>query len=244
MSEQDDQAINRYCEHFLKQIGQIQAFSGESAALFKKTLFCSLLDALSRSVHPRKEPRDRFTSLVRRFGRWSHQDRVSLPHLVRLLQLTPDPAFEKLRKFALQKLAQWRAPWDVISLDQDPLIDEVSKYWPRNEEYKMPIERVRLDSLTHLQLLYSHRNSLFHELRSPGYGMDFGEKDEPYYHDMSTVSSMNDPPIETSELVYPVKFFEQLCSTVLSEVKAYLTENQLNPYDYYKFGSYWIEGLN
>jgi hypothetical protein len=244
MSERVEEAVHRYCEHISKQIARIQAISGESADLFKKVLFCSVLDVLSRSIYPRKKPRDRFTSLVRRFGRWSHQDRVSLPHLARVLQLCPDPAFEKLRAFSNQKLATWKAPWGSIKLDQDPTEDDVSAHWPRNNEYKVPIEGVRIKSLTHLQLLYSHRNSLVHELRSPGYGMDLGDETEPFYHDMSTISSSDEPPIETIELVYPVKFFEQLCSSVLTELRKYLLTNELNPYDYYRFGSYWIEGLN
>jgi hypothetical protein len=68
--------------------------------------------------------------------------------------------------------------------------------------------------------------------------------DEPFYHDMSTIADDGEPDLETIGLVYPVKFFEQLCITVLDGLKAYLKENQLNPYDSYRFGSYWIEGLN
>lgn len=244
MKGQLDEAISRYCTHFSSQIARVNAVSGESGDLFKKILFCSVLDALSRSIYPRKEPRDRFTSLVRRFGRWSHQDRVSLPHLGRLLELTPDPVFEKLRKFTFERLAQWKAPWNAITLDQDPAFTEIAKHWPKGEEYKAPMEKIRLESLTHLQLLYSHRNSLVHELRTPGYGIEMDGDNEPFYHDMSTFAVDGEPDLETIELVYPVKFFEQLCITVLDGLKIYFMENQLNPYDSYKFGSYWIEGLN
>ena len=244
MDEEICDAINRYCEHFSSQVQRIQSISGDSSDLFKRALFCSLLDALSRSVYPRKQPRDRFTSLVRRFGQWAHQDRVSLPHIVRLLQLTPDPVFEDLRKFSLEKIDQWKDSWGEIGLEQDPTCDEVSKYWPRNEEYRTPIKGIRLELLTHLQLLYSHRNFLFHEMRSPGYGIDTKEHDEPYYHELSAISNRDEPPIETIELVYPVKFFNRLCDNVLNGLKGYFKENQLNPFDYYDFGSYWIEELN
>jgi len=244
MNETVEEAVQRYSDHFMNQIEQIRAISGESADLFKKTLYCSVLDALSRSIFPRKRPRERFTSLVRRFGRWSYQDHVSLPHLIRVLQMCPDPAFEKLRMIANQKLGSWNAPWGSIRLDQDPTEDEISKLWPRRKEYQIPIEGVRLESLTHLQLLYSHRNSLVHELRILGYGMDIGDEPEPFYHDMSNISNSDEAPIETIELVYPVKFFEHLCTTVLTRLKEYFIKNNLNPYDYYRFGSYWIEKLN
>lgn len=230
MNETVYEAVDRYWHHFSNQINQIADLSCESADLFKETLFCSLIDALSRSVFPWKQPRDRFTSLVQRFGRWEHQDRISLPHLARLLQLAPDPAFEKLRRFVLEKLFYWKAPWDVVTLDQDSLMEEVSKYWPRNNEYKMPIEKVRIESLTHLHLLYSYRNSLVHELRQPGYGIDTGERSKPYYHDMSTITHGNEPPLETFELVYPAKFFEKMCNIILTTLRDYMKENQLNPF--------------
>ncbi len=243
MDEQLNEAIDRYCRHFSKQINMVNAVSGESADLFKKILFCSVLDALSRSIYPQKAPRDRFTSLVKRFGRWSHHDRVSLPHLARLLQLIPDPSFEKLRKISLERLASWLPLWNDVKLDQDPKYDEFSKYWPKSDENRMPIQKICLASLTHIQLLYSHRNSLVHELRTPGNGIEMGT-DEPFYHDMSTFSHAGEPPLETIELVYPVKFFEHLCNTVLDELKQYLGENHLNPFNSYRFGSYWIEELN
>jgi len=244
MDEQVDEGINRYYEYFTGQITQIQSISGESSGLYKKILFCSFLDALSRSAYPRKRPGDRFTSLIRRFGQWTHQDRVSLPHLVRLLQLAPDPAFENLRKFALERITAWKAPWNGIKLDHDPHRDEIEKLWPSAKEHKIPIGGVSLLLLTHLQLLYSHRNFLVHEYRHPGHDFDMPGEDEPYYHDMETLDSENEPPIETIELVYPVKFFEKLSVTVLSGLKEYFKENHLNPFDYYKFGSYWIEELN
>jgi len=245
MQEQLDEPIERYCKYFSKQIDLVNAVSGEASDLFRKILFCSILDALSRSIYPRKRPGDRFRSLVKRFGNWADHDRVSLPHLARLLQLIPDPEFEKLRKFALDKLTKRQASWNNVKLDNDPQKNEVLKYWPKIDEYKKPLENINLESLTHIHLLYSHRNFLVHELRTPGYGVEeMNDDGEPFYHDLSTFSHIDAPPLETIELVYPVKFFEKLCLTVLNRLQVYLKENQLNPYDSSKFGSYWIEGLN
>lgn len=243
MSGHIDEEISRYCCHFTRQIELIKALSGESASLFQKALFCSLLDALSCSAYPNKRPRDRFTSLVRKFGRWSNQDRISLPHLARVLQLTSDPAFSELRKYSIDKLSAWEATWGSIKLDQDPKLDEVLEHCP-NIDLSTKINEVEIKFLTHLHLLYSHRNSLVHELRSPGKGMESGKEHEPFYHDLSTITSSSEPSIETIELVYPVLFFEQMCTTVLSGLKEYLKANELNPFDCYDFGSYWLGNLN
>lgn len=242
MSEHIDEEISRYCCHFTKQIKLIKALSGESASLFQKALFCSLLDALSRSAITCKNNKERFTYLVEEFGQWSNQDRVSLPHLARVLQIAPDPAFSELREYSTDKLSAWKATWGSIKLDQDPKLDEVLKHCP-NKDPSAEINGVQIKFLTHLHLLYSHRNSLIHELRSPGKGMESEEEHEPFYHDLSTITSFSEPSIETIELVYPVLFFEQMCTTVLTGLKEYLKANELNPFDCYDFGSYWLDKL-
>lgn len=244
MKKDASEAATRYCAYFSTQIERISNLAGESSELFKKILFCSVLDALSRSIYPSKKPRERFTSLVRKFGRWPHKDRLSLPHLGRLLELIPDPDFDKIRQLTFEKLAQWEAPWGTIPLDQDPHYDEIAKYWPNGVELKEPFKMINLRSLTHLQLLYSHRNSLFHEFRVPGYGIEIDDDDEPYYHDLTTIVDNGEPDRVSLELVYPVRFFELLCLTVLEGLKECFEKNELNPNDSYRFGSYWMEDLN
>lgn len=76
----------------------------------------------------------------------------------------------------------------------------------------------------------------------PGYGMEFGDKDEPHYHRMSTADG-NDFAA-TAELVYPKNFLYKLCSSGLNSMQQYFSDSGLNPYDSYVFGSYWLRELN
>lgn len=235
-----NEAINRYCNHFSKQIVRVNEVSGESEELFRKILFCSILDALSRSVFPHKEKRKNFTLLVQKYGDWPEHNRVSLPHLEALLKDNTDTAFEKLREITTTRLKGWKHPMNTIALDRDPELDEIVEYWPKGRK------KDDIDRLTHLQLLYSYRCFLVHEFRTPGYGVDAfdPDADKPYYHELDTHSDEKSMWIESIELVYPVKFFENLCKNVLRGLKKHLQEKKKNPYKSYIFGSYWIEPLN
>jgi len=239
-----NEAIERYCNHFSKQIVRVNEISGEAQILFRKILFSSILDALSRSVYPHEENRNAFTLLVKNFGDWPDHNRVSLPHLEKLLKDNTDVAFEKLRKIACERLKSWQHPMNTISLDCDPILEEIAEHWPEGRKLIIGNKKISLDWLTHLQLLYSHRNFLFHEFRTPGYGFEFEPDDEPYYHELSTFADEKSRGVDSIELVYPVKFLENLCTNVLGGLKTHLQENKINPYNSYTFGSYWIEQLN
>ena len=139
-------------------------------------------------------------------------------------------------------LGSWTGSWGEIGLSQDLNPQEVNERWPKGRE--QVLGGVPLEHLQHCHLLYAYRNALVHELRPPGYGMEYGDEEEPYYHELSTIESEHEPAVETIELVYPVPFFRKLCLSVLSKLEDYLRRNRLNPYDYYKFGTYWIDALN
>ena len=231
--------IQRFVGFFKRQLQVIESAQfAEKGDLYKKALLVSVIDALSKTVYPRKGNRDRFVSFIRYFGKWKDCERISLPHLVRLLEKVPDTDFSELRKFALSRFAEW-PEGEVICLDKDPDYAEVQKLWPKEKEYTKPLENLQLDSLRHVHLLYSYRNSLVHEMRKPGYGMEFPDDDEPFYGSMLHEENKN-----TWELAYPLKFFLTVCDRTLAGLETYYSENGINPYDYYAFGTYWIEDLN
>lgn len=207
--------------------------------LFKKILYIGIIDALSKTVFPRKGNRVRFVLFLEIFSGWKNCGRISLPHLVRLLEFTPEPEYSELRKFAFSIHEQWISG-DVIGLEKEPNYKEVTKYWPRGKENIEPIKGVNLDSLKHVHLLYTYRNSLVHELRNLAYGMEeFALEKEPSYHSMR----MEDGK-DTWQLVYPLGFFEIICETCLKSLKKYLIINNIDPYNSFNFGSYWKEELN
>ena len=207
--------------------------------LFKKILYIGIIDALSKTIYPRKGNRKRFVSFLENFSDWKHCNRISLPHLVRLLEFSPEPEYSKIREFAFSAYGQW-PPGEIISLERDPEFEEVKKYWPKGQENIEPIKGVSLSSLKHIHLFYTYRNSLVHELRNLAYGMEeVALEREPSYHGLITEDEGN-----IWQLVYPLGFFENTCETCLKNLKEYLIFNNINPYNSFNFGSYWIEELN
>lgn len=207
--------------------------------LFKKILYIGIIDTLSKTIFPRKGNRERFVSFLKKFSEWEHSNRISLPHLVRLLEFTPEPEYSRLREFAFSAYGQW-PPGEIINLEKDPEFEEVEKNWPKGKENIEPIKGVKLESLKHVHLFYTYRNSLIHELRNLGYGLEeYSLEKEPSYHSMT----MEDGK-DTWQLVYPLGFFEIICETCLKSLKKYLIINNIDPYNSFNFGSYWKEELN
>jgi len=235
--------IDRFLSFSRKQfesISSIQLLKPTDYPIFKRILYVGIIDTLSKTVYPtRKENRKRFTSFIKNFSNWKYCEKVSLPHLIRVLERTPDPEFSDLSKFAYSRFDAW-AQGEIIELDKDPDYTEVQKLWPKHKEHFKPIENVQLDFLQHANLLYTYRNLLIHEMRKPGYGIDLGNPKEPFYHSMTHVENVTN----TWELVYPVIFFESLCKTVLEELEKYYINNRIDPYHLFTFGTFWIAELN
>jgi len=207
--------------------------------LFKKILYIGIIDALSKTIFPRKRTRERFVSFLEKYSEWKLSNRISLPHLVRLLEFTPEPEYSKLREFAFSAYGQW-PPGEIVSLEKDPEFEEVEKYWPRGQENIEPIKGVKLLSLKHIHLFCTYRNSLIHELRNLAYGMEeVALEKEPSYHGLMTEDGGN-----IWQLVYPLGFFENICETCLKNLEKYLTSNNINPYNSFNSGYYWKEELN
>ena len=205
--------------------------------LFKKLLCVGIIDALSKVVYPNRGNRERFTSFVKYFCAWQHSEKISLPHLIRLLKNVPESEFPDLRNYSLSRIKVWKEGSE-IKLDKDVDLTEVSKRWPKG--YDKIIGKVRLEFITHYNLLYNYRNSIIHEMRRPPSGIEHKDDKEPYY---LSVSSLGEKESHW-ELVYPLGFFYKLCMTGLTKLKKYLNDNQLNPYECFVFGEYWIEDLN
>jgi hypothetical protein len=186
----------------------------DNEELFKKILYIGIIDAFSKTVFPRKGNRIRFVIFLKIFSGWKNCDRISLPHLVKLLEFTPEPEYSKLRKFAFSIYEQWSSG-DIIGLETDPKYKEIIKYWPRGQVNDELIKGVKLESLK----------------------LSLGK--EPSYHSMT----MEDGK-DTWQLVYPLGFFEIICETCLKSLKKYLIINNIDPYNSFNFGSYWKEELN
>lgn len=238
--------IDRFIDHFRLQIAEIETISTPHAELYQRLLYASVIDTLAGTVFSKRPSnRDRFVSFLQRFCQWSEGNKVSLSHLAQLLRKNPDPAFEKLRIWATAKYNLLPVHGgQLMAISHDPSFKEVSDYWPTQKEHRTPLEGIDLISLQHFQLLYAYRNTLVHELRIPGYGMEFGTDECPFYHRMTTLDDEGSAQGSTAELVYPRKFLHKLCETGLNQLQLYLVDNNLNPYDSRTFGTYWLSELN
>lgn len=245
MPQDLDSRIGVYADHFQKKIDRLKSYTFDAEdRLLKKNILVSILDAISRATsNPGDGNRDRFTGVVANFGKWPEHSRVSAPHVSYLLRHLRSPAFERARE-SIAATIKKNSNGSFVSLSSDPELDALKELWPVPVDQKL-YEQLSLASFTHLNLLYYHRNSLVHELREPGYGMEFHENhDEPFYHGMTTSGPDNAPSVQTLELVYPLKFFFRLTESVLKNVETYLRKNRIDPYDAYPFGSSWIGELN
>jgi hypothetical protein len=122
----------------------------------------------------------------------------------------------------------------------DPEYKEIKRYWPKGQENYESIKGVKLESLKHVYLFYTYRNSLVHESRNLAYGIEEAALEkEPSYHGLITEDEGN-----IWQLVYPLRFFENICETCLKNLEKYLNLNNINPYNSFNFGYYWKEELN
>jgi hypothetical protein len=239
--------IERFLSHFKSEVEQIWEFrieGGGNEKAYKKVLFFSVIDSLSKCIFPRRGNRDRIVSFVVEFAEWEYRNRISLPHLSQLLHKSPEPAFSGLRKFVIDEYSKWSSG-EIIRLERDPDIKDVMRFWPGEKEHKKPLAGISIESLQHIHLFYSYRNFLVHELREPGYGFESYREDSPYYLSFSHLPADGaEDEKETWELVYPVLFLKNLLCNCLKNMEIYLNDNNIDPYQSYTFGTYWIDELN
>jgi hypothetical protein len=238
--------VDQFVTHIRSHLAEVDTLKSKHEKLYRALIYVGLIDTLARSVMPhRASQHERFVYFIQRFCRWADGERVSIPHLRQLMRRNPDPVFESLRAWTAAKFKDMKLlSGQITPISADPLYEEVKKRWPVSKEHRTPVEGIGLEALQHCELLYAYRNAIVHELREPGYGMDFigDDDDTPYYHSMHT--DEDGVLTGSAELVYPAGFLRNLCATGLEELRDYLIENELDPYKSFVFGSYWLRQLN
>lgn len=233
--------IDIYISHFRDHLNLISALetTEDKVFLYKKILYVSVIDALSKAIYPRKSNRVRFVSFVENFTDFKFFGRVSLPHLHQLLKRLPDPPFQKIRKIVFNQMTNW-IPGHVMNCGDDLPIDQIKKYWPKETEYQNPLPGIWLDTLKHSSLLYINRNSMIHEFAEKGLG-DSGPFDElqkePYYMHVSGDKDF-------WSLQYPCGFFKRITESALDKISEYFRRNNIDPIQFYSISDYWIEEID
>ena len=229
----------RFIKYFRDQLNELQAV--DLSPLYKETCYVAILDALSKTIYPKENNRPRFVPFFKNFSGWQHSNKISLTHLIQLLSKAPRPEFNNLRKLAFSEIEKWEKG-KIIYLDQEPDFVDIQKQWPKEKECLQPIDGIGLEYIRHDNLVYKYRNSLVHELRHPGYGINLSERNQPYY--IGTIKGVDEEETYDWELVYPTAFFQGVVENALSTLEKYYAENHINPYSFFTFGTYWLEELN
>jgi hypothetical protein len=246
MSEAAQRHIADYIAYFRDQIGSVAAHCPDSSegSLHSRILYTAILDAISRTVSGQVQNRKRLVHFVEHFCDWPEWNRVSLPHLHRLVADKPEPELAPLRALTNGSITQW-TPASRIPLTRDPSVAEIEGVWPQSHGKMIPIDGVRLPWLQHSQLLYTYRNGLIHEFRSVGAHAELWDDAEPYYAYLGQYESESSRLVKhTWVLQYTATFFKRLCETGLSNLESYLGKSGLDPYKTMDSGDYWIRELN
>jgi hypothetical protein len=246
MTESSVTAAVRFAEVYRRHLSLVASLEPADADLLlhRKLVMFSILDALSRAVFPNSANRGRFVSLLRQFATWPESERISLPHLVRLLSRSPDPGLDELRAFAGNALGRW-LPGHVVPLSEDPDPAQVLAHLPTDASLQVRIARVQLGRLQHAELFYTYRNSLVHELRTPAHDLRLWETPDPHYVHLTMLGSLGSTAGETTwQLQYTNRFLARIVAEVIESVQAHLIQHHINVFDVFDSGEYWIAELN
>jgi hypothetical protein len=239
----NEREVNR----FINAISlQRDAIASLKSSLFtenhQQTLFICLLDTMAKSVYANKNNQLRFKDFVKNFCEWPDCMRVSLPHLIELLKRVPQNELCDLRSYADEQYNKWQIG-KATTLEADPMLEEVEELWPNSY---IALNKIKAELLTHVNLLWRLRNSLVHESRPLGRGIDFFTLEEPYYVGRidwgeDKYSEVNYVTGYVRELYYPTTFFIRLINNGLHKLKDYCADKEIDPLAPFRFDSLWLD---
>lgn len=260
MKETISEKIDRFIYHNEKIINKIMSiYTHENNGIDAKILFCSLLDSLSKCAYPDiKNNKKRFTETITRHSKWKESDNVSLLHFVRAFEIVENISneFSALQDevnilFYKNFKPSTNGISDHILTDIDPIYSDIEDKWPKNVNgNKIDLGIVTLEKLQHKSLLWLYRNSLVHEYRIPGGGMEpiSHLRDKPYYQEIFTFVGCEIKNLQIEhknfELHYPISFFKQICEDCLHSIAGEYREKNTSPFEIYSEGEYWIPEFN
>lgn len=233
--------IARFVDYFRKQQAAIEALrfsedfqktrDPESGNLrfYKKVLLITALDTLASIRYPRKnypqlnrKNQERFVSFVSESGIWPEGSLVSIPFV-----LKQGVAGGQLLVLLNQRYGQRQdnGEFSVPCANIDLPMDQLLKLASTEQEEKVIREH------QHFALLYRYRNYLVHESREPGYAMEIGTDEAPYYH-----SYINDTRLY---LCYPLAHFAAMLRNAIGYIETFLLQHSLDPYEFVSDTSAW-----
>lgn len=207
----------------------------------KKTLLLSLLDTMSKGIYGDSYRRNhvRFKTFIIQFCDWKDANRVSLQQMALLLEKMDDERLMNIKEYTHQELLKY-PPSTPVTFNKDPLEEEVKAILISNNVHN----QINLSDLVHVNLLWNYRNVLVHEARSKGADKLFDYENEPHYIHYKELKHDNMGNVITEEyweIYYPSEFFIVLIDKAICNVRPYLIENGINPFENYDFDPLWIK---
>lgn len=239
-----EDSIDRYFDAVKELKESIMSIEGTKfVGNYKKTLLFSLMDMMAKAVYGDKSNRKRFVRFVTNFCGWKHAQYISLQQLVFIVNEDDSEELSEVREVINSRIKSWPLHQPIL-LDYDPPPDGIKKIWPVG--YRAVGNKIPLEHLTHVHLLWTLRNSLVHELRPLGYGIEFFDEKRPHYASRGKIVKDDDTgkrkiTHETWELVHPIEFYDELIENATENMRKYLIKHKINPFEKYKFGSSWLD---
>jgi len=219
---------------FFKQYfsGQIDLVAGLPNKLHKKILFSCILDTLGQARYPKGSNKKRIVSFINTCSDWEDRNRVSLSQL--LYNFDRKLSYSEKKQSELYGYAQKR----ISSLDRarvyrasevDPFFNEFKKTVTKKESKSLKLAKYK-----YVDLFYAYRNMLVHNFKEPGHALESTSDGE------FTLFHFGDS--RYGQLIFPVGFFQYICTSCLDGLHSYLIDSNINPYKdgIYDFSDIWI----
>lgn len=233
MRKYDPLEVDKFVNHFHERRNDVDTIICNSSEIIKKILYLNIADSLSKATFPQTDQnKNRFVTLIDKFGGWKDGEKVSLPFLKNDLSVIKRDDFEELKNFVNSELEKWpiRSPVQ-ITLASDAVEKFIIAMLPppkKNEKYN---PEIFVKKYCHYSLLWEYRNCLVHEFRQPGYGHELEEDTFPFYEAAY-------PSLEI-RLCYPTRFISKLVETIIDNLREHFHTNKINPYNSFTYGAFW-----
>jgi len=217
--------IEQYSKWFNDRINFVSKIDDKDIVIL---VCCSLIDALARCVYCDKGNRERFIDILEQFGDTDIWTRVSIYHMVQ------DRSYESIKQnkivadYCAKKLNWVVGDGKINYYDIDPTIctikNEISNFESINELGEI-CQKYKYSTIFYKE----YRCGLVHEARiTSEFKFDYCNGDMPYYANYMDIDDRNH---DKKHLVFPAKFIITATQTITNNVKEWLANQNINPYE-------------
>ncbi len=227
-NKSNESEVSKFFSYFEERIQDVDKLQHN---LFKKILYFTMLDTLSKCAYPKvNRNKERFVKFIEKFSNWGDGNRVSACQLSFYLKAQIEE-FTQLRTQIDSFIKNWNNG-EIVRPEKEPFINDLTL---GSQDYR------KIEEFTYKALLWKYRCFLIHEFREPGYPMEISDDGStPYYIGMKHINGQ-DISDKSWELTFSLPFIKNLLLESLKKLQEYCKKEDINPYHSYKFSSSWFE---